>query len=184
MLPPIYSLGPLNLLLNHQVYHNDCKQLRSNLWKEDPICLEWLDSKQPNSVVYVNFVVITVMTPEQLTEFACGLANSNHSFCGGWNSTIESISFGVPMIWWPFFADQQTNCWFSCTRWGIAMEINSDVKRDDVAGHVRELMEGEKGKAMKKKALEWKKMAEETTNTPDGSSYDNLNHIINQGLLH
>ncbi|MBA0595704.1 hypothetical protein Gorai_012563 [Gossypium raimondii] len=60
------------------------------------------------------------------------------------------------------------------------MEINSDVKRDEVAGHVRELMEGEKGKAMKKKALEWKKMAEEATNTPDGSSYDNLNHIINQ----
>ncbi|MBA0623790.1 hypothetical protein Godav_009231 [Gossypium davidsonii] len=122
------------------VHHNDCKQLGSNLWKEDPICLEWLDSKQPNSVVYVNFGVISVMTPDQLTEFACGLANSNHSFCGlfgliyGWNSTIESISFGVPMIWWPF-AEQQTNCWFSCTRWGIAMEINSDVKRDEVAGH-------------------------------------------------
>ncbi|MFQ6639749.1 hypothetical protein Gotur_015170 [Gossypium turneri] len=102
----------------------------------------------------------------------------------GWNFTIESISFGVPMIWWPFFADQQTNYWFSCTRWGIAMEINSDVKRDEVARHVRELMEGEKGKAMKKKALEWKKMAEEATNTPDRSSYDNLNKIINEGLLH
>lgn len=44
------------------------------------MCLEWLHSKQPNSVAYVNFGGITVTTPEQLTEFACGLANSNHSF--------------------------------------------------------------------------------------------------------
>ncbi|PPS02903.1 hypothetical protein GOBAR_AA17751 [Gossypium barbadense] len=147
--------------LEHQVHHNGCKQLGSNLWKEDPICLEWLDSKQPNSVVYVNFGIITVMTPEQLTEFAL---SGDTAILPPEFSTVTKDGFGGKL--------------------GIAMEINSDVKRDEVAGHVRELMEGEKGKAMKKKALDWKKMAEEATNTPDGSSYDNLNHIINQGLLH
>ena len=69
-------LGPLHLPLNHQVHDNDLKQLGSNLWKEEPECLQWLDSKEPNSVVYVNFGSITVMTPDQLTEFAWGLANS------------------------------------------------------------------------------------------------------------
>ncbi|XWS23906.1 hypothetical protein CRYUN_Cryun28dG0055900 [Craigia yunnanensis] len=173
------------------------------------------------------------MTPDQLTEFAWGLANSNQTFLwvirpdlvggdsailppefvtetkdrgllaswcpqeqvlshasiggflthNGWNSTIESISSGVPMICWPFFADQQTNCWFSCTEWGIGMEINSDVKRDEVEGLVRELMEGEKGKAMKKKALEWKRKAEEATTSRNGSSYKNLDQMINQVLL-
>jgi UDP:flavonoid glycosyltransferase YjiC (YdhE family) len=31
----------------------------------------------------------------------------------GWNSTIESVCGGVPIISWPFFADQQTNCRYS-----------------------------------------------------------------------
>ncbi|KAL0325498.1 UNVERIFIED_CONTAM: 7-deoxyloganetin glucosyltransferase [Sesamum radiatum] len=33
------------------------------------------------------------------------------------------------MICWPFFAEQQTNCWYCCTKWNIGMEIDSDVKR-------------------------------------------------------
>lgn len=37
------------------------------------------------------------------------------------------------------------------------MEINADVNRDQVEKLVRELMEGEKGKEMKRKAMEWKK---------------------------
>ncbi|KAK9930491.1 hypothetical protein M0R45_027528 [Rubus argutus] len=36
--------------------------------------------KAPNSVVYVNFGSITVMTNEQLVEFAWGLANRNMTF--------------------------------------------------------------------------------------------------------
>lgn len=233
MLPPIYSVGPLHLALNHHVHDNDLKQLGSNLWKEEPECIQWLDSKEPNSVVYVNFGSIAVMTADQLTEFAWGLANSNQTFLwvirpdlvggesavvpaefvaetkdrglmatwcpqeqvlshpsvggflthSGWNSTIESISGGVPMICWPFFAEQQTNCRYSCTKWGIGMEINSDVKRDEVEGLVRELMEGEKGKEMKKKALEWKRKAEEATGSSKGSSYKNLDQMINQVLL-
>ncbi|XP_022752954.1 7-deoxyloganetin glucosyltransferase-like [Durio zibethinus] len=233
MLPPIYSVGPLHLVLNQHVHDSDLKQLGSNLWKEEPECLQWLDSKGPNSVVYVNFGSITVMTADQLTEFAWGLANSNQAFLwvirpdliggesaivpaefveetkdrgllatwcpqeqvlshpsvggflthSGWNSTIESISSGVPMICWPFFAEQQTNCRYSCTKWGIGMEIDSNVKRDEVESLVRELMEAEEGKEMKKKALEWKRKAEEATRNSQGSSYRNLDQMINQVLL-
>ena len=28
----------------------------------------------------------------------------------GWNSTLEAICKGVPMLCWPFFADQMVNC--------------------------------------------------------------------------
>ncbi|KAJ4851592.1 hypothetical protein Tsubulata_024728 [Turnera subulata] len=231
MLPPVYSIGPLHLLQNH-VIDRELKALGSNLWKDTPGCLEWLNSKEPNSVVYVNFGSITVMTADQLKEFAWGLANSNQTFLwvirpdlvagdtavlppemveqtkergffaswcpqeevlnhpsiggflthSGWNSTIESITGGVPMICWPFFAEQQTNCRYSCTEWGIGMEINSDVKRDEVESLVRELMEEEKGKEMKRKALEWKQMAEEAAG-PAGSSYVNLDTLIHQVLL-
>ncbi|CAK9183401.1 unnamed protein product [Ilex paraguariensis] len=100
----------------------------------------------------------------------------------GWNSTMESICCGVPMVCWPFFADQQTNCRYCCSEWGIGMEIDSDVKRDEVETLVRLLMEGEKGKKMKKKAMEWKKMAEEATG-PNGSSTLSLDRLVNEVLL-
>ncbi|KAG8383542.1 hypothetical protein BUALT_Bualt04G0024500 [Buddleja alternifolia] len=99
----------------------------------------------------------------------------------GWNSMMESICEGVPVICWPFFADQQTNCHYSCTKWGIGMEINHDVKRDEVAELVNEMVEGEKGKKMRKKAQEWKKIAKAATDV-GGDSYVNFEEFIKKGL--
>jgi UDP:flavonoid glycosyltransferase YjiC (YdhE family) len=231
LLPRIYTLGPL-LLLADQIKDERLKSIGSNLWKEEPGSVEWLNSKEPNSVVYVNFGSITVMTPQQLIEFAWGLANSEKPFLwiirpdlvvgdsavlpsefitktkergmlaswcpqeeilkhpsiggflthSGWNSTLESVCGGVPIISWPFFADQQINCRYSCTEWGIGMEIDNNVKRDDVEKLVRELMEGDKGKEMKRKVMEWKRKAEEAVK-PGGSSYQNLDKLIADVLL-
>ncbi|KAK6143695.1 hypothetical protein DH2020_024043 [Rehmannia glutinosa] len=212
MFPRIYTVGPLQLMTNH-IHDLKLNAISSSLWKEESECIKWLDEKEPQSVVYVNFGSITVVTAHQLTEFAWGLANTkkpflwiirpdimagesamlppeflaetkdrsmmigwcpqeqvlNHPAIGGflthsgWNSTIESIASGVPLICWPFFAEQQTNCRFSCVEWEIGMEIDNNVKRDDVELLVRELTDGEKGKKMKEKALEWKRKAEEAT---------------------
>ncbi|PON47389.1 UDP-glucuronosyl/UDP-glucosyltransferase [Parasponia andersonii] len=232
ILPPIYTIGPLSLLVN-QIPDKNLQTLGSNLWKEDPHCLKWLDSKEPNSVVYVNFGSITVMTAEQLVEFAWGLAYSNRTFLwiirpdlvageaaivppefltetkergllaswchqdqilnhpaiggflthSGWNSTLESIGSGVPVICWPFFAEQQTNCRYSCREWGIGMEIEGEVERKKVENLVRELMDGEKGKEMKKRAMEWKKLAEDASTGPKSESHINLDNLIEQVLL-
>ncbi|XP_060198908.1 7-deoxyloganetin glucosyltransferase-like [Lycium barbarum] len=232
--PAVYTIGPLHLpLLNNLTQDDDLNSIGSNLWKEDTDCLEWLDTKKPNSVVYVNFGSVTVMSNEQLIEFAWGLANIKmnflwitrsdlvmgdsailpHEFLAetkergllggwcpqeqvlshpsiggfithcGWNSTLESISFGVPMLCWPFFADQQTNCWFICNRWGVGMEIDSNVKREVIEKLVRELMIGEKGKEMKENALKWKKLAEETITSSNGSSYMNFEKLVSHVLL-
>ncbi|XP_021817350.1 7-deoxyloganetin glucosyltransferase-like [Prunus avium] len=233
-LPPIYCIGPLQLQVSQiPPDYNNLKSIESNLWREETECLEWLDSKEPNSVVYVNFGSITVMTAEQLIEFVWGLANSNKAFLwvlrpdlvrgesavvppefleetkerglfaswcpqdqvlshpavggflthSGWNSTLESLCGGVPMICWPFFAEQQTNCRFCCKEWGIGIEIEDDVKRNYIEDLVRTLMEGEKGKAMRKKAMEWKKLAEEAATGPNGLSFLALDNMINRVLL-
>ncbi|XP_042026245.1 7-deoxyloganetin glucosyltransferase-like [Salvia splendens] len=99
----------------------------------------------------------------------------------GWNSNLESISCGVPVICWPFFADQQTNCHYSCEKWGIGMEIDHRVRRDDVAHVVREMMVGEKGKKMRLKVREWKKIAQDVTQV-GGESYVNFEEVIKKGL--
>lgn len=87
------------------------------------------------------------------------------------------------MICWPFFAEQQTNCRFSCREWGIGLEIDPDVKRDYVEGLVRKLMEGEEGKEMRKKTLEWKKLAKEATTGPSGLSFVDFEKVVNQVIL-
>lgn len=229
MFPNVYTIGPQQLLLNQipSLEEEHVKRIRYSLWKEEPECLQWLDSKTPNSVVYVNFGSITVMSPQQLVEFGWGLANSNHNFLwiirpdlvvgetavlepeftevnkergfiaswcpqeevlnhnsvggflthGGWNSTMESLSAGIPMLCWPFFGDQPTNCRYMCTEWECGMEIDNDVKRDQVEKLVRELMDGEKGKKMKKKAMKWKEIAEKACG-PGGSSSLNLDKLV------
>ncbi|THF99948.1 hypothetical protein TEA_002188 [Camellia sinensis var. sinensis] len=226
----IYTIGPLSLL-SKQVIDGEFKSLNSSLWKEDTKCLQWLDTKEPNSVVYVNYGSITVMTDQHLKEFAWGLANSKHPFLWivrpdivmgdsailpehfveetkdrgllvswcpqeqvlshpsigvflthcGWNSTLESICVGVPIICWPFFAEQQTNCRYACTEWGIGMEVNHDVKRNEIVALINEMLEGDKGKQMRKKALKLKKEAEEATDV-GGLSYNNFDRLIKEAL--
>jgi hypothetical protein len=57
------------------------------------------------------------------------------------------------------------------------VEINGDVKRDQVGKLVRELMEGERGNEMKKKAMEWKTKAYEAA-SPSGSSCRNFENLL------
>lgn len=59
MLPPIYSIGPLNLLASQDVdVDSEMGQMELNLWREETECLDWLDTKAPN-VVFVNFGCIS-----------------------------------------------------------------------------------------------------------------------------
>ncbi|KAF7802666.1 7-deoxyloganetin glucosyltransferase-like [Senna tora] len=78
----------------------------------------------------------------------------------GWNSTVESVCAGKPVVCWPFFAEQQTNCRYACVEWGIGVEVGPVVEREEVRRLVVEVMEG---KLMREKALEWKRKAEEAT---------------------
>ncbi|KAI3871652.1 hypothetical protein MKX03_033385 [Papaver bracteatum] len=223
ILPPIYSIGPLSSLLSSLVpRESEVQSLGSNLWIEEPECIK----------CYVNFGSITVITAQQLIEFAFGLANSEHAFLwiirpdlvqgdsailppefttetkdrgmiaswcpqeevlkhpsiggflthSGWNSTLDTVAGGVPIISWPFFYEQHINCKYSCVDWGIGMEIDKNGKRNDVEKLVRQLMDGEKGKELKRRVMEWKLSAENAISSPNGSSFINLNKLVKQIL--
>ncbi|KAK1427585.1 hypothetical protein QVD17_16273 [Tagetes erecta] len=226
--PCIYTVGPQQLLLNN-ITEKETKKSNFNghsLWREEPECIKWLESKEPNSVVYVNFGSLATMCKQDLVEFGWGLVNSNHwflwiiradlvdgkdvvlpqelkdvikdrgfiaSWCsqeevlnhssvggflthGGWGSVIESLSAGVPMVCRPFSHDQRVNCRQMCEEWGVGMEIEGDVKRDEVEKVVKVLMDGVEGEKMRKKALEWKKMGEIAT-FDNGSSCFNVEKL-------
>ncbi|ONK78266.1 uncharacterized protein A4U43_C02F16450 [Asparagus officinalis] len=96
----------------------------------------------------------------------------------GWNSTLESISGGVPLVCWPGFAEQYTNTRYVCKDWGVGIEIDRDVKREQVTSKVKELMEGDqKANDMRKNAMKWKERSKEAT-SQGGSSYNNLERFI------
>ncbi|PKI31666.1 hypothetical protein CRG98_047950 [Punica granatum] len=173
--PPVYGVGPLHLLLSKVPEYDQLKHIQSNLLKENAECIQWLDSQKPDSVIYVNYGCLAILTQQQLIEFAMGLANSKHPF-------LWAMTAGVPMLCWPSFGDQRTNCTYICDRWEIGLEIDSSVKREEVERLVKELMEGEKGKDIKKRAKEWKKLADEATG-PNGSSSINLDKLINEVLI-
>ncbi|GAB4831414.1 hypothetical protein Ancab_005425 [Ancistrocladus abbreviatus] len=65
----------------------------------------------------------------------------------GWNSTLESICEGVPMICLPIFADQAINARFASEVWkvGILLENSTGLERAEVEKAVRSLMEEKEG---------------------------------------
>ena len=78
-----------------------------------------------------------------------------------WNSTLESISHGVPIISWPLFAEQRMNRLLLLNEFkvAIAVEMESDdnlVRRGEVERAVKELMEGESGMRVRARVKEMK----------------------------
>jgi hypothetical protein len=96
----------------------------------------------------------------------------------GWNSTLESISTGVPMICWPFFAEQQTNTKFVCEEWGIGLQMKKTVRREELALLVCNLMKGEVGDEIRRRIRQVKETAERAVE--EGGSSHNLDKLLNQ----
>ncbi|KAL4592105.1 hypothetical protein LXL04_005089 [Taraxacum kok-saghyz] len=118
------------------------------------------------------------------------------SHCG-WNSTLESVSAGVPMITWPQFAEQFINEKLVVQVLGIGVSVGVDsvvhvgeedrfgvkVKREDVKKAIEKVMDGGiEGNVRRKRAKEYGKMANDALEE-GGSSYLNLRLLI-QDILH
>ncbi|XP_062076681.1 anthocyanidin 3-O-glucosyltransferase 2-like [Humulus lupulus] len=88
----------------------------------------------------------------QVTVLAHSSVGGFVSHCG-WNSTLESLWFGVPMATWSLFAEQRLNAFMLVKEFRLAVEIKFDyrrgfdegttviVKAEEIAVGIRKLME-------------------------------------------
>ncbi|XP_043687541.1 UDP-glucose flavonoid 3-O-glucosyltransferase 7-like [Telopea speciosissima] len=241
-----WHIGPVSLSNRDIAY----KAQRGNIASIDEhACLNWLDSKKPNSVLYVSFGSVAHFTDSQLLEIAMGLEDSGYPFIWvvrskeedeqrwmlegfeeriigkgliirdwapqvlildhpavggfvthcGWNSMLESVSAGVPMITWPLFVEQFYNekLVTQVLRIGVGVgahewskfgggreEKAAAVKREDIEKAVEQLMGGgEEAERMRSRAMELKEMARSAVEG-GGSSYIDVTALIEELGLH
>ncbi|KAH9773489.1 UDP-glycosyltransferase 74B1 [Citrus sinensis] len=100
----------------------------------------------------------------------------------GWNSTLEGMSLGVPMIGVPQWADQLTDAKYIEEVWGIGVRAKEDekgiVRKEEILKCFKEVMEGERSQVIKKNASEWKKKSEKAM-SEGGSSDQNICDFVN-----
>jgi len=184
------------------------------------VCVRWLDTQPPASVVFLCFGSKGFVDRAQVGEVAAGLERAGHRFLWvlrgppaagssnptdadldamlpggfltrtqgrglvwpswapqkevlahpavggfvtpcGWNSTLESLWFGVPMVPWPLYGEQHLNAFELVTAMGVAVpmksmdgsKVESFVGAAELEQAVRGLMGGtEEGRKARDKA--------------------------------
>ncbi|KAH9717738.1 UDP-glycosyltransferase 76B1 [Citrus sinensis] len=144
---------------------------------------------------------IASIDEKELLETAWGLANCEKPFLWvvrpglevlandavggfwshcGWNSTLESICEGVPMLCKPFFWDQNLNMRYVCDVWNVGLELE-EFEGGTIKKAIKRLMVDTEGKEMRKKAIHLKEKVELPLKE-GGSCYNSLNDLAKKIL--
>ena len=101
----------------------------------------------------------------------------------GWNSAVEALAAGMPMVVVPQWADQPMNAMCVEDVWRVGVQQvrpepdTTVVMRGEVERCVREVMEGETGAGFRRRALDWSRKAKKAV-SEGGSSDTNILEFI------
>ncbi|XP_010913579.2 UDP-glycosyltransferase 90A1 [Elaeis guineensis] len=106
------------------------------------------------------------------------------SHCG-WNSVMESVSAGVPILAWPLMAEQKLNAKFVVDELKLGLRVrpsggtpNGLVMSEEIERSARELLVGEKGKEAAGRARNWAEAARKAMD--GGASWLTLEKMIEE----
>nr|WJH18559.1 phenylpropanoid glycosyltransferase UGT28 [Artemisia annua] len=101
----------------------------------------------------------------------------------GWNSILETVVHGVPVIAWPLYAEQKMNAVSLNEGMKIALRPtkgdNGIVSRVEIARVVKGLLEGEEGKAIRSRMRDLKEAAANVL-SKDGCSTKTLAEVASK----
>lgn len=116
----------------------------------------------------------------QLDVLAHKAVGSFMTHCG-WNSTLEALSLGVPMVAVPVWFDQPTNGKYIGEVWRVGVRVpiheSGMVSGEEVAACLMDAMEGDKKEEIRENASKWKELAIEAMGE-GGSSDQNINDFL------
>ncbi|KAJ1383924.1 UDP-glucuronosyl/UDP-glucosyltransferase [Sesbania bispinosa] len=176
-------------------------------FKVDDDCIDWLNSRSPASVVYICFAnqreealqsgVLPDGFFEKINERGSKVVEWSpqedvlahpsvacyFSHCG-WNSTVEAVSLGVPVLTFSQFSDQVTNAKLLVDVFKVGIRVNRHllaenviVNRDEITKCLLEATTGPRAKELKENALKWKNAAE-AARAQGGSSDRHLDAFV------
>ncbi|MFS7903318.1 putative UDP-glucuronosyl/UDP-glucosyltransferase [Helianthus anomalus] len=96
------------------------------------------------------------------------------SHCG-WNSTLESVSEGVPMLCQPFDVDQLLNARYLTDVWKMGFEVV--VERGEIEGAIKRLLVGKEGEEMRQRAMQMQEKVKVAV-SDGGSSHNSLKDLV------
>lgn len=96
----------------------------------------------------------------------------------GWNSTLEAVVCGVPLVGIPHWADQPTIAKYVESMWGMGVRVqkseSGSLRSAEVERCIREVMDGKKKDEYKRNATKWMQKAKKAMQ--EGGTSDK--HIV------
>jgi UDP-glucosyltransferase BX8/BX9 len=118
--------------------------------------------------------IISWAPQQEVLEHAAVGAFWTHN---GWNSTLEAICEGVPMICRPQFSDQMGNCRYVTHVWKVGIELEGELERGKIVNVIKRLMRDDEGAEIRQRVRAMKHEASCCISN-DGSTSINIDKLI------
>ncbi|RVX01823.1 UDP-glycosyltransferase 88B1 [Vitis vinifera] len=151
-----------------------------------------LPDQDLNSLLPDGFLDRTKERGLVVKSWAPQVAVLNHASVGGfvthcgWNSVLEAVCAGVPMVAWPLYAEQRFNRVVMVEELKLALPMEESeegfITATEVEKRVRELMESEEGNTLRLRIMAMKEAAK-TAMSDGGSSRDALTKLVQSWRL-